>query len=226
MGATDGQPGTAGCRRGRQQPELRRLSGSGPRRRSPTGSSPGRRPARRLRRLVPGSVPRSALVPGRRRPRDWRDACGKTQLAVAAARFAVAGRRGRAGDLADRHQPGVGALRLRGGGRRAGVITVGDPESVAARFIAWLRDTPRPWLVVFDDLAAAVALDKRLWPGGPIGRVLITTADPATLAGRPARRRPRRPVQPPGGAELPARPAHRRPRPAAGRHRPGRRARQ
>ena len=41
--------------------------------------------------------------------------------------------------------------------------------------------------MVFDDLTADVDLDKRLWPSGANGRVLITTADPATVAGRPAR---------------------------------------
>jgi tetratricopeptide (TPR) repeat protein len=137
--------------------------------------------------LLPGST--TVLVPDRPAPggRGWRDACGKTQLAVAAA-------------LSSGQSAGVElviwltatsrASVLAGyaeAAARAGIVTGGDPESVAARFIAWLRDTTRPWLVVFDDLTADVDLDKRLWPSGANGRVLITTADPATVAGRLAR---------------------------------------
>ena len=55
-----------------------------------------------------------------------------------------------------------------------------DAESVAARFLSWLGETSRPWLVVLDDLSDAADLD-RLWPRGPAGRVLITTANSATL---------------------------------------------
>ena len=35
----------------------------------------------------------------------------------------------------------------------------GDAESVAARFLAWLAGTSRPWLVVLDDLRDAADLD-------------------------------------------------------------------
>ena len=142
--------------------------------------------------LLLGST--TVLVPDRSGPggpgpggRNWRDASGKTQLAVAAARSLWQ-------DSAVEQVIWLTATSrasvLSGyaeAAARAGVVTGGDPESVAARFIAWLRDTTRPWLVVFDDLTAGVDLDKRLWPSGASGRVLITTADPATVAGRPAR---------------------------------------
>ena len=58
----------------------------------------------------------------------------------------------------------------------------GDAESVAARFLAWLDGTARPWLVVLDDLRDAADLDG-LWPAGPAGRVLITAADAAAVPG-------------------------------------------
>jgi len=136
--------------------------------------------------LLPGST--TVLVPDRPGSggRDWRDACGKTQLAVAAARSLW---HGAAVEMVIWLTATSRASVLSGyaeAAARTGIVTGGDPESVAARFIAWLRDTTRPWLVVFDDLTAGVDLDKRLWPSGANGRVLITTADPATVAGRPA----------------------------------------
>ena len=57
-----------------------------------------------------------------------------------------------------------------------------DAEAVAARFLAWLGGTSRPWLVVLDDLRDAADLDG-LWPAGPAGRVLITAADAAAVPG-------------------------------------------
>jgi tetratricopeptide (TPR) repeat protein len=142
--------------------------------------------------LLPGST--TVLVPDRSGPdhpspsgRNWRDASGKTQLAVAAARSLW---QGATVELVIWLTATSRASVLSGyaeAAARTRVVTGGDPESVAARFIAWLRDTPRPWLVVFDDLSAGVDLDQRLWPSGANGRVLITTADPAAVAGRPAR---------------------------------------
>jgi len=49
-----------------------------------------------------------------------------------------------------------------------------DLEADAARFLAWLAETDRPWLVVLDDLADPADL-AGLWPQGPAGRVLVTT---------------------------------------------------
>jgi tetratricopeptide (TPR) repeat protein len=54
-------------------------------------------------------------------------------------------------------------------------------ESVAAQFLSWLGDTKRSWLVVLDDVAGAT-LDG-LWPFGPAGRVLVTSADAAAIPG-------------------------------------------
>ncbi len=53
-------------------------------------------------------------------------------------------------------------------------------ESVAAQFLTWLSETSRPWLVVLDDLADPAHLDG-LWPAGPAGAVLVTSADAATV---------------------------------------------
>ena len=72
-----------------------------------------------------------------------------------------------------------------------GLDPEGDAESIAAHFVSWLGETSRPWLVVLEDLSDAADL-ARLWPEGPAGRVLITTADSATLAGE--RRAPVLPV--------------------------------
>jgi len=63
----------------------------------------------------------------------------------------------------------------------------GDAELVAARLLAWLASTRRPWLIVLDDLRDGADL-AGLWPAGPAGRVLITAADTAVLAGGPAAR--------------------------------------
>jgi len=57
----------------------------------------------------------------------------------------------------------------------------GDAESVAARFVTWLAETSRPWLMVLDDLSDPADM-AGLWPSGPTGRVLITTADSAALS--------------------------------------------
>ena len=142
--------------------------------------------------LAPGSV--TALVSDRMGSgnRTWRDACGKTQLAVAAARSLW--RSGavepviwltatsRASVLSGYAE----AARTAGAADGMGTGLDGDTESVAIRLIAWLRDTDRPWLVVLDDLTAGAVPDERLWPSGPAGRVLITTADPGALTGRQA----------------------------------------
>jgi tetratricopeptide (TPR) repeat protein len=54
------------------------------------------------------------------------------------------------------------------------------PGVAAARFLAWLGETTRPWLVVLDDLADPADLEG-LWPRGPAGRVLVTTRRDATV---------------------------------------------
>jgi tetratricopeptide (TPR) repeat protein len=53
----------------------------------------------------------------------------------------------------------------------------GQPEAAADRFLAWLAETGRRWLVVLDGLADAADADG-LWPAGPNGQMLVTTALP------------------------------------------------
>jgi tetratricopeptide (TPR) repeat protein len=134
--------------------------------------------------LVPGAV--LALVPGTNaesvhdRPRS----CGKTQLAVYLSRSWW---QSRDVDLLAWVDAGSRASVLSGYGHAAtklGLDHGGDAEAVAARFMAWLEGTSRPWLVVLDDLHDTADLDG-LMPAGPAGRVLITTADAATVSGEP-----------------------------------------
>lgn len=68
-------------------------------------------------------------------------------------------------------------------GFTSAAISVGacDPDEVAevaaARFIAWLARTRRPWALIIDDLADAADLEN-MWPSGPSGQVVITTRLP------------------------------------------------
>ena len=115
--------------------------------------------------------------------RDWLASSGKTQLAVAFAEsFWQAGgvdllvwivATNRASVLSGLVEAAVAAV---------GADPAGDAESIAARFVSWLRETNRPWLVVLDDLSDPADLD-RLWPEGPSGMVLITTTNSAALSG-------------------------------------------
>src|SRR5689334_3884735 len=124
--------------------------------------------------LVPEQVPAAAL--------DWRASSGKTQLARYFAESLW-------------RSPGVDVLTWVVATSRASVLSgfgqasaamgagdTGDAETVAARFVDWLGKTSRPWLVVLDDLRDAADLEG-LWPSGPAGRVLITTANPAAVSG-------------------------------------------
>jgi len=123
--------------------------------------------------LVPEQAPATAL--------DWRASSGKTQLARYFAESLW-------------RSPGVDVLTWVVATSRASVLSgfvqaaaamgagdAGDAESVAARFIDWLSKTSRPWLVVLDDLRDLTDL-QGLWPAGPAGRLLITTADPAVIS--------------------------------------------
>ncbi len=134
--------------------------------------------------LVPGTA--VALVPGRAvadKPSDWRGSCGKTQLAVGSAESLWQSRRvellvwvvamSRASVLSGYVQAAVAAM---------GADPAGDAESVAARFVGWLSESSRPWLVVLDDLSGTADL-QGLWPAGPAGRVLVTTASSGNLPG-------------------------------------------
>jgi tetratricopeptide (TPR) repeat protein len=69
-----------------------------------------------------------------------------------------------------------------------GVMDSGeDLGADAARFLAWLADTGRPWMVVLDDLADPADL-AGLWPRGDAGRVLVTTRRRDDLPPGPDRR--------------------------------------
>ena len=52
---------------------------------------------------------------------------------------------------------------------KLGLDHAGDAEAVAARFLAWLAGTSRPWLVVLDDLRDAADLDGLMAGPGPGG---------------------------------------------------------
>jgi tetratricopeptide (TPR) repeat protein len=62
-----------------------------------------------------------------------------------------------------------------------------DEDTVANRFLAWLAETSRAWLVVLDDLADPADL-AGLWPQGPTGRVLVTTRLQAASMRAPGRK--------------------------------------
>ena len=124
--------------------------------------------------LVPDQAPATA--------QDWRASGGKTQLARYFAESLW-------------RSPGVDVLTWVVATSRASVLSgfvqaatamgagdAGDAESVAVRYADWLSKTSRPWLVVLDDLRDAADLEG-LWPSGPAGRVLITTANPAAIPG-------------------------------------------
>jgi tetratricopeptide (TPR) repeat protein len=59
-----------------------------------------------------------------------------------------------------------------------------SPDQAADRFLHRLRNSDLPWLVVLDDVAGPAAVDG-LWPAGPAGRVLATTAYPDAAAAAP-----------------------------------------
>jgi len=135
--------------------------------------------------LVSGAA--VALVPGYEAAadaRDWPGSCGKTQLA---SYLAGSLWRSRAVDLLAWVAATSRAAVLSGYVQAAvelGLDHGGDAEAVAARFVAWLDGTSRPWLVVLDDLRDMADLEG-LWPTGPAGRLLITAADAAVVSGEP-----------------------------------------
>lgn len=140
--------------------------------------------------LEQGFAPGATLVLTPARPAtragspDWLGTCGKTQAAVYLAESLW-----RSGELdllvwitATSRVP------ILEGYAKAAVAAIGvdpaaDAESLAARFVGWLAQTSRPWLVVLDDLSGPWDLDG-LWPAGPAGRALITTAEPTVLLGK------------------------------------------
>jgi tetratricopeptide (TPR) repeat protein len=136
--------------------------------------------------LVPGTA--VVLAPSRTAAEgspDWLGSSGKTQLAVY---FAESLWRARAVDLLVWVVATSRASVLSGYVEAAvasGAEDTGKAESVADQFIGWLSQTTRPWMVVLDGLRDAADLEG-LWPEGPAGRVLVTTADSATVSMRKA----------------------------------------
>ena len=112
---------------------------------------------------------------------DWFGSCGKTQLAAYLAESMWKAREldllvwitatSRAAILTGYANAAVAAMR---------VDRAGDAESLASRFVGWLAETSRSWLVVLDGLVSPWDLDG-VWPDGPAGRALITAADAAGL---------------------------------------------
>jgi len=135
--------------------------------------------------LVPGSA--VALVPGSASAHsqpNWLSPTGKTQLAVMAAEALW---RSRAIDaliwISATSRTSVLSGYVEASVAATGIAPSGTAESVAARFIGWLGGTSRPWLVVLDDLTEGTDLEG-LWPGGPTGRLLVTTNWQATVTAR------------------------------------------
>jgi tetratricopeptide (TPR) repeat protein len=136
--------------------------------------------------LVPRRAPDPAgasgpvAAPG---AQDWPRSSGKTQLAAA---FAESLWRSGSVDLVVWIEATSRASVLSGYAAATAAVTgrdqVSSSESVAAQFVSWLGETSRPWLVVLDDLAGPANLDG-LWPAGPAGRVLVTSADAAAVPG-------------------------------------------
>ncbi|HEY6276357.1 MAG TPA: tetratricopeptide repeat protein [Streptosporangiaceae bacterium] len=132
--------------------------------------------------LVPGAV--VVLVPQRASAEgagDWLGPCGKTQLAVFLAESLWRSRKldllvwitatSHAAVLAGFAEAAVTAM---------GIDEAGDAEPIASRFVGWLGETSRPWMVVLDDLSDEADLHG-LWPEGPAGRVLVTSRNPGVL---------------------------------------------
>jgi tetratricopeptide (TPR) repeat protein len=131
--------------------------------------------------LVPGSA--VVLVPGRGGggSREWLGACGKTQLA---AFFAESLWRSHEVDLmvwvSATSRSSVLAGYAEAAEAALGTDPTADAEAIAERFVIWLGETRRRWLVVLDDLTGTADLTG-LWPAGRAGQVLITATSPEVL---------------------------------------------
>jgi tetratricopeptide (TPR) repeat protein len=122
----------------------------------------------------PAPGPGSGAAPD---AQDWPRSSGKTQLAAA---FAESLWESGGVDLLVWIEATSRASVLSGYAAATAAATgrnqASSSESVAAQFLSWLGETSRSWLVVLDDLADPASLDG-LWPAGPAGRVLVTSAD-------------------------------------------------
>jgi len=135
--------------------------------------------------LIPGST--IALVPGSEfaeGKQNWLGASGKTQIAAMLAETLW---RSGAVDvvvwISATSRAAVLSGYVEAWMAATGIEPTGTAESVAVRFVSWLAETDQPWLVVLDDLPSADELDG-LWPDGPAGRLLITSAQSTVAASR------------------------------------------
>jgi tetratricopeptide (TPR) repeat protein len=130
------------------------------------------------RAAAPAGFPGPAAAPD---VPDWQRSSGKTQLAAV---FAESLWYSRGVDLIVWVEATSRASVLSGYAAATAAATgrdqVSSCESVAAQFLSWLGETSHSWLLVLDDLADAAILDG-LWPAGPAGRVLVTSADAAAV---------------------------------------------
>jgi tetratricopeptide (TPR) repeat protein len=181
--------GSAGTARGRPSWPIR----SGPFPPLPGGFRPRLETAPSLAAKLPAGgalalVPERAAAPADTAgqlagpdPEDWLRSSGKTQLAVA---YAESQWQSGGVDLMVWIDATSRASVLAGYAAATAAVTgraqVSSCESVAAQFLSWLGETSRSWLVVLDDLADPASLDD-LWPAGPAGRVLVTSADAAAV---------------------------------------------
>jgi tetratricopeptide (TPR) repeat protein len=143
-------------------------------------------PAEAAVALVPDRAAAPAAGPGpapSADAQDWPRSSGKTQLAAA---FAESLWQSGGVDLLVWIEATSRASVLSGYAAATAAATGRDQasscESVAAQFLSWLAETSRSWLVVLDDLTGTANLDG-LWPAGPAGRVLVTSADAAAVPG-------------------------------------------
>ncbi|HEX9064716.1 MAG TPA: tetratricopeptide repeat protein [Streptosporangiaceae bacterium] len=130
--------------------------------------------------LTPARASRTPVPPG---SPDWRGCCGKTQLAVYYAESLWQARELELllwvtavsrGAILSGYAAGASAV--------LGVGETGDAEATAARFLGWLGESGRPWLIVLDDVASPADMEG-LWPAGPAGRTLVTTSLPPAAFG-------------------------------------------
>jgi tetratricopeptide (TPR) repeat protein len=115
---------------------------------------------------------------------DWRATVGKTQLA---AYLAESLWESRDIDLLvwvnAASRPSILSAYAAAAAAAIGIDPASDAEAVSARFISWLGETSRPWLLVLDELSAAEDIEG-LWPAGPTGRTLVTSTESPAALGR------------------------------------------
>jgi hypothetical protein len=80
--------------------------------------------------------------------------------------------------------PGGAAMTAGPGGPPAAYGLGADQEQLAHRFLRWLSESTRSWVVVLDDLTDAGDL-AGLWPRGAMGRSVLTTRLPAASISPP-----------------------------------------